>query len=133
MGAHRLPVRRLKFGNVPTVVDNIRFDSKLEARRYQELRLLEKAGSITGLRVHPKFALVVTGTLGLPPVRVGVYEADFAYWVWDRKGKMMVRREIVEDTKSPVTRRLSTYRMKKLLMKAIYGIEIVELGKEDVK
>ena len=46
----RVPVRRRttqsKYHAVPTTIDNIRFASKAEARRYRELRLLEKAGEI---------------------------------------------------------------------------------------
>jgi len=34
-----------KYGAKKTVVDNITFDSKKEAARYQELKLLEKAGA----------------------------------------------------------------------------------------
>ncbi len=40
----------MKFGAIPTVVDGIRFDSKREAHRWQELRLLERAGEISGLQ-----------------------------------------------------------------------------------
>lgn len=46
-------MRRHKFGAVATVVDGHTFPSKAEARRYQELRLLEKAGQITKLRLRP--------------------------------------------------------------------------------
>ena len=35
-----------KYGNRKTVVDDIKFDSKAEARRYKELKLLEKSGII---------------------------------------------------------------------------------------
>src|SRR5260221_14254258 len=38
--------RRNKFGAHATVSDGIRFDSKLEAKRYQELVLMERAGEI---------------------------------------------------------------------------------------
>ncbi len=35
-----------KFSAKPTTVDNIRFDSKKEARYYADLKLLQKAGDI---------------------------------------------------------------------------------------
>ena len=41
---------RNKYGNKKTVVDGITFDSRKEAKRYQELKLLEKAGEIKDLR-----------------------------------------------------------------------------------
>lgn len=39
-----------KYGAKKVVLDGITFDSQKEARRWAELRLLEKAGEITGLR-----------------------------------------------------------------------------------
>lgn len=57
--------------NIPTVVDGIRFDSKAEAKRYGELKLLERAGAIKDLRVHPTYKLAARIT----------YEGDFEYQV----------------------------------------------------
>lgn len=42
----RRPYARHKFGAKPTVRNGIRFDSKLEARLYDELELEKKAGSV---------------------------------------------------------------------------------------
>lgn len=39
-----------KFGAIPCEVDGIRFDSTKEARRWGELRLMERAGEIRNLR-----------------------------------------------------------------------------------
>ena len=39
--------KRSKYGAVSTSVDGIWFASKLEAQRYSELKLMEKAGAIT--------------------------------------------------------------------------------------
>lgn len=39
-----------KFGAVRTMIDGMKFDSKREATRYQELRLLELAGEIRNLQ-----------------------------------------------------------------------------------
>lgn len=94
-----------------TQIDGIFFDSMGEASRYQELRLNEHAGQISNLRCHVKYALDVNR------VRVGYYEADFVYV---ENGK-----EIVEDFKGV---RTPVYRLKKKMMKAIYGIEIFETG-----
>ena len=44
--------RRHKYSARPTEVDGIRFDSKAEARRYTELRTLEKAGEISHLELQ---------------------------------------------------------------------------------
>jgi hypothetical protein len=110
-----------KYHAKATVVDNIRFHSQKEARRYQELKLLEKAGEIWDLEIQPKFPLrapsekTLAGTF---PDQVGLYLADFAYR--DRTGR------VVEDVKSPPTR-TALYRWKKRHMKIQYGIEIREV------
>lgn len=49
------------------------FDSAAEARRYAELVLLEKAGTISGLLRQVEFDLVVNGEL------IGRYTPDFVY------------------------------------------------------
>jgi hypothetical protein len=62
-----------KYRNVKTEVDGIKFDSKKEATRYGQLRLLEKAGLIGNLRLQVQYPLIVHG------VKVGSYVADFVY------------------------------------------------------
>lgn len=47
-----------KYNSKKTVVDGQTFDSKKEANRYKELRLLEKAGVIKDLRTQVKFKLI---------------------------------------------------------------------------
>ncbi len=101
-----------KYRNVKTKVGGITFDSRKEATRWQDLLLLQGAGEITHLRRQETFTFRVDGIL------IGKYRCDFAY---TENGKA-----IVEDVKSPVTRKLDVYRMKKALMKAIFGIEIRE-------
>ena len=48
---------RNKYGARKTVIDGITFDSKREAIRYQELKLLERAGEIKDLELQPKYIL----------------------------------------------------------------------------
>jgi hypothetical protein len=49
---------RSKYGARKTVVDGITFDSKKEAKRYRELKLLERAGEICCLRLQVPFELI---------------------------------------------------------------------------
>lgn len=105
--------RPRKYRNNPVVVDGVHFDSKKEAARWAELKAMEAAGEISGLRRQVRIPLVVNG------VRVATYVADAVYV---RTGK-----RVVEDVKSPVTRRLPVYRLKKRLLSAIYGIDINEV------
>ncbi|MBI3654145.1 MAG: DUF1064 domain-containing protein [Acidobacteria bacterium] len=99
-----------KMRNRHTVVDNITFDSRLEAARYQDLKVLQQAGRISELKYHVVFHLVVNG------IQIGNYEADFTY----REAGGLV----IEDCKG---QRTPLYVIKKNLMKALYGIEIVEI------
>ncbi|MGE0131903.1 MAG: DUF1064 domain-containing protein [Blastocatellales bacterium] len=107
--AEEAKTKRNKFHAVPADRDGIRFHSKLEAGRYGELRTLERAGVIKDLRLQVDYSLAVNGLL------IAVYRADFVYL---ENGK-----EIVEDSKGFRTRE---YLMKKKLMLALYGIEILE-------
>lgn len=106
--------RRSKFGAVKTTVDGIEFDSKAEARRYSELRLLERAGKIRNLERQVRYDLDVNG------VRVGFYKADFRYW--DQASSQ----QIVEDVKGM---RTPVFAIKAKLMKALHRVEIVEIGR----
>jgi hypothetical protein len=103
-------MKRHKYGAVKTEVDGIVFASKKEAKRYQELKLLRKAGKIAALELQPSFDLVVNG------VKVGRYVADFRYAEQDL--------EVVEDAKGYKT---DIYRLKKKMVEAQYGIEIREV------
>jgi hypothetical protein len=47
-----------KFHARPVTDAGIRFDSLAEHRRWCELRLLEQAGEIRDLRVHPRYELL---------------------------------------------------------------------------
>ena len=98
-----------KYRAVKTIVDGITFDSKAEARRYGNLKILERAGTIDSLELQPRYDLVVNGS------KCGFYKADFRY---NEDGRQVV--EDVKGMKTPV------YNLKKKLIKAIYGIEIYE-------
>lgn len=104
-----VPVRQ-KYGNQPCLVDGLAFDSKLEAKRYEELKLLQRAGQIQGLEFHVHWPLHV-GELTL-----GYYESDFSYY---ENGQ-----QVIEDCKGVST---PLYRWKKKHVFAQYHIEIREI------
>lgn len=93
-----------KYGNKRVRVDGYDFDSKAEAKRYAELRLLQRAGNIKTLSVHPRFPLEVNGVV------VTVYEGDFQYWLDGTHS-------VVEDVKGSPTR---LFKLKEKMMKAAY-------------
>lgn len=64
-----------KFHSLKTVVDGISFDSRKEANRYAELKLLERAGQLHNLRLQVPYVLVEKSKYG-QAIR---YIADFVY------------------------------------------------------
>lgn len=100
-----------KYHSVQAVVDGIVFASRKEAARYQELRLSEKAGIISDLRLQVPYELIPKCGRN----RAIKYIADFEY---RENGKT-----VVEDCKGM---RTEVYRIKKKLMRFIKGIEIRE-------
>lgn len=78
-----------KFGAQKVELDGHTFDSKSEANRYAQLKLLERAKEIKALGVHPTYYLTVNGTT------IGTYKPDFAYYEGGRK--------IAEDVKGMIT------------------------------
>ena len=49
---------RSKYGNVKYSMDGFTFDSKAEARRYSELKILLRAGKIRDLELQKEYELV---------------------------------------------------------------------------
>lgn len=96
-----------------TTVGDITFDSAAEARRYAELLLLMRAGTIRCLELQPKYRCVVNGQV------ICDYVADFRYF----EGEQTITEDVKsEPTKTPV------YRLKKRLVEACFpGVKIREI------
>lgn len=105
----------MKYRNKKTEIDGILFDSKKEAARYAELKLLEKAGVIKNLELQPKFELMPKQKGKYRNERNCVYIADFMY---KENGEI-----VVEDTKGMKTR---DYIIKRKLMLEKHGISVKE-------
>ena len=104
-----------KYKSIKTEVDGIKFDSKKEAEYYGVLKLRKRKGMISAFTRQERFKIIINGIL------VCTYVSDFV--VYDTYGN---RTEII-DVKSDFTRKMSTYRLKKKLMKAVLNIEIKEV------
>lgn len=108
-----------KYNNQPTERNGIKFDSRKEADRYEELMLLLKAGEIDNLKLQPQFTLQESYmTPEGERIRAIRYVADFSYW---QEGDM-----VVEDVKSKATA-TAQYKMKKKLMQERFGISVKEV------
>ena len=109
---------RSKYGAKKVTVNGIAFDSKKEAKRYQELVLLERAGRIQGLRRQVKYELIPSQRIdGKVAERAVHYVADFVYSFPDGSW-------VVEDTKGFKTK---DYIIKRKLMLWVHGIRIKEI------
>jgi hypothetical protein len=91
---------RSKYHNCPVEVDGVRFDSKAEAARYGELKILERADEIHYLEVHPRFVILHADNYG-PQV---TYEGDFGY---HEDGVL-----VVEDVKGGSATKTGLWRLK---------------------
>lgn len=102
-----------KYKNKYVVWNDILFQSIKELNRYKDLLLLEKSNKIRELRRQVTFQLEVEGG------KICKYICDHQY-VDCQTGET-----IVEDVKSKATAKLSTFIIKKKMMKAILGIDVL--------
>src|SRR5512146_2591052 len=94
---------RSKYHAKPEIVDGIRFASRKEAKRYGELKLLERGRRIFDLVLQPRFPLDVQGQ------HICTYIGDFRY----QEGAKV----ICEDTKGF---RTPEYKLKRKLFLVLY-------------
>lgn len=122
-----------KYGAKKVEIDGIIFDSKKEGRRYQELKMLQKAGDISGLQRQVKYILIPAqrepdtkgprgGIIkGKLLERECSYIADFVYK--DTKGNT-----VVEDVKGyRGGGAYEIFKIKRKLMLYVHGIKINEI------
>lgn len=100
-----------KYHAKKTTVDGIEFDSRAEATRYTELKLLQRAGKIRDLKLQPEFELIPSFRKNRKTFRRTVYKADFSYFDIERSKYM------VEDVKGF---RTDVYALKKKLFEYKY-------------
>lgn len=103
-----------KYGNRKTVVGGKEFDSRAEARRYKELKLMESAGEIKALELQPEFLLQDKFRYMGKTERAVKYIADFKYFDVE-KGVY-----VVEDVKGVET---EVFKIKRKLFLKKYGSE----------
>lgn len=113
-----------KFKAVAIDTEDGHFDSMGEYARWQDLKLLEKGGVISGLKRQVRFELAPKRkTKDGKTERAVSYIADFRY-LDTRTGEW-----ITEDFKGYRTKE---YKIKKAWLFDKYGIEIKETGRDDI-
>lgn len=98
---------RHKFNAKPTIVDDHKFGSKKEAKRYRELKTLKESGEVLFFLLQTRFDL---------PGSV-IYRCDFlVFWT---NGEVTI-----EDVKGMKT---DVYEIKRKILEATYPITITEI------
>ena len=103
-----------KYHNKKTVADGIKFDSKLEAERYSQLKMMERAGAIRDLELQPEYELIPSFKKDGKTWRRTVYKADFRYILAEGD------RIIIEDVKGSTAVITDVFRLKQKLFEYRY-------------
>ena len=101
-----------KYRNKKVTTPEGTFDSQREFKRWQELKLLERSGAISGLQRQVRYVLIPK----IGKHRETAYIADFAYLDENQK-------PVAEDVKGMKT---EVYRIKQKLLRWVHNIEILE-------
>ena len=105
--------RTSKHRNIPVIIDGVRFDSKGEAARFQQLKLIELSGQISRLELKPKYEFMHNGQ------KFQTYTPDFQYF------DETTKKTIVEDYKGHMK---SEDRRIKKMMKIFFSVDILYSG-----
>ena len=100
-----------KYNAKKVVIDGIMFDSKKEAARYNELKLMQKAKVIHRLEVHPKYPIKINDT------KVCDVELDFSYQCY-AEDRIIEHHEDVKGKDNPMSQ------LKRKMVEAYYGINV---------
>lgn len=129
--------KKQKYNNKKTIVNGISFDSQKEARRYQELVMLEQAGLIKNLERQVKYVLIPAqyetveryGKKGQKLKdgqklleREVAYVADFVY---EENGETIV--EDIKGYRDPSSAGFAKFIIKRKMMLYFHNIKIKEI------
>lgn len=107
-----------KFGAKKIIIDGIKFDSIKEGRYYMQLCLQKKATNpsrrVVDLELQPRFDIIVNNK------KICHYKADFRIRYADG------RIEVVDVKGLKKGSSYQLFKLKKKLVEALYGIEIIE-------
>ena len=109
-----------KYHNIKTITsDGIEHHSQAEAKRWTQLKLLERAGEIKDLQRQVKYVLIPSQKEGKKTIeRECSYIADFVYT------DLRTGQTVVEDTKGFRTK---DYTIKRKLMLWVHKIKVKEV------
>ena len=132
-------MRQRKYGNRKTTIGGKEFDSKKEARRYQELQLIQRSGQIQNLQTQVKYVLIPAQREASfevyksgpnkgrrKPGKVVEHECSYvADFVYTQDGETVV--EDVKGYRDPSSAAYAKFVIKRKLMLERYGIRVKEV------
>ena len=86
-------MKKPKYNNTKTIVNDITFDSKRESRRYIELKILERGNIISDLLLQVPYVLIPAQKGGIRNELALKYIADFVYF------DVALNKPVIEDVK----------------------------------
>ena len=117
-----------KYHNKKTFIDGIKFDSKLEAERYSQLLMMERAGVIRDLELQPEYELIPSFRKNGKTWRRTVYKADFRYILAEDDSY------IIEDVKGSTEVITDVFRLKQKLFEYKYPYYTISIvTSKDIK
>ena len=117
-----------KYHNKKTFIYGIKFDSKLEAERYAQLKILERAGVIRDLELQPEYELIPLFRKNGKTWRKTMYKADFRYILAEDD------KTIIEDVKGSTAVITDVFRLKQKLFEYKYPeLTIKIVTRKDMK
>ena len=123
-------VKRRKYHNEPVKRGKLRFDSRKEAARFDELRVLLDTGRIRALKLQPQFTLQESYlTEDGKRIQAIRYVADFSYQrptEPDAQGRVYWL-DVVEDVKGGSATKTAQYKIKRKLFREKFGYDVTEI------
>ena len=103
-----------KYNARRVTVDGTTYDSKREAKICEEFKILERAGQITNLVIHPSWTIEING------VHICDYTADASYY--DVRGGNCKGFHVIDVKSDPTI--TDRFRLVCKLMKAVHQIDV---------
>jgi hypothetical protein len=102
-------------------MDGYKFDSKVERDEYFRLKLMQEAGEINTLRIHPSYVLFAGDGSGTV-TKVGEFTPDFFFY------DIIKKINVIDEIKNPNDRKDAAYRLRLKIFRANYPkVKIVEV------
>lgn len=105
-------IKKTKYWNKKVIINWIKFDSKKEAKYYQQLKLLERVWEIKDLELQPVFELQPKFKIFWKTERAIKYIADFMYYDIKKEKQIIIDVKWFKTDVYNLKRKLLLYKFK---------------------